>query len=62
MKSNLLLLEDNSKEIFNQGDIKLIGGLDISVIAGHEHNAVGCLVILTFPELEVKCSFIFGFN
>lgn len=33
--------------------VQLVGGLDVSTVTGHEHIAVACLAVLSFPDLKV---------
>ena len=47
-------------------DLNLIGGVDISFPKGDADHACACLVVLTFPELEVRvileCDVLFVYD
>lgn len=51
-----LVLEDTEawqRELHFKG-LKRVGGVDLSFIKGDEHNACAQLVILSYPELQVR--------
>lgn len=50
--------EDNSDQLESVEGLKYIGGVDLSFIVGNKEDAIASLVVLSYPELEVRSFFI----